>query len=176
MSSAECSVQIEFSQVSGIGDDAEDHLRRISGKILGRAAVGDRDFDMPIGSLELVYVDVGGAMDRGIPLYDFFDYEAVVDDYCPMLYDLQTGEFSHTVRRVLGDDVFQWNTLILHRLKTTQGTGKLSQAYGQLQVSRVLATVSDWSRMDLRSMRAAEYRARLGSTLESRVRCLGCET
>ncbi|MFO1491092.1 MAG: GNAT family N-acetyltransferase [Kiritimatiellia bacterium] len=116
MPSLKTMVRVEFTQSSILGDEPEYFQRRIKGNIYGQAEVEGREVDIPVGTMELVYVDVLAAIIRGISLLDFFDYDAVIDEYCSVMYDPETLEYSESAQKILGEGVFQLNTLILHRI------------------------------------------------------------
>lgn len=94
--------------------EPDDFMYETSGDLL---SADDDDGRSLVGRFRIYYVDVERAINEGMPVLDVFDTHFHTVGYYEALFGEDSPEFSDRVRKLLKDDVFGSNVLILDRLE-----------------------------------------------------------
>ena len=97
-------------------DDPGDYIYPICGRI---AEMVDDENDILVGKFRQYYVDIASAINAGYTdVFDIFDaHSESTADYYDTLFDPDTVGFSENLRKLLEDEIFEPNLLIIDRLE-----------------------------------------------------------
>jgi GNAT superfamily N-acetyltransferase len=97
-------------------DDPGDYIYPICGRI---AEMDDEESDILVGKFRQYYVDIASAINAGYTdVFDIFDaHSESTADYYDSLFDPDTVGFSENLRKLLEDEIFEPNLLIIDRLE-----------------------------------------------------------
>jgi GNAT superfamily N-acetyltransferase len=101
-------MRLKFHSESEIEDDFEGCFIRVSGELFHQAENGKETL---AGRVELIYLDLGTAMELSLDLFDLFDQDASSEEYFDILVDSETGYWKDPLEEAPG------NLLILNRLE-----------------------------------------------------------
>lgn len=94
--------------------EPDDFIYETSGDLLSVDADDARSL---VGKFRIYYVDVGRAVDEGMPVFDVFDSYSHTVGYYDAIFGAKSPDFSDRLMKLLNYDVVGSNVLILDRLE-----------------------------------------------------------
>ncbi|MGJ8640714.1 MAG: hypothetical protein ACSHYA_15090 [Opitutaceae bacterium] len=111
----EYTIRIEYRSSANLSTDCDNFIQRITGRIVATSLNSEEEQE--IGEIKLAYIDVVSAEDDGCGLFSLFDADSLPSTYCFTLYNLDEYGWTDLVYETFGDELFNNNLLIIHRIK-----------------------------------------------------------
>jgi hypothetical protein len=99
---------------AGFGEDEpSEYLYETNGRIV---CVRENDTRETAGEFRLCYADLAGALNNGVSVFDVLDVEQETTAFYSLLDPKDDREFSPEVIKLLDDELFDMNVLMIHYL------------------------------------------------------------